>query len=795
MAKKGTGPGTLLIGVAIVIALINSIPREAWSAILIIGIVVVIIWVVGALIGKGQKSQTESRAEQLGQPRPQARGTKTSSRRQWVSSQSEDEAFSSFFLAGKPDQSEYSIPKSQQDSNGNWRWVPATDSLSIAGLVLPGGMIYVGSGLRTRYGEVEPSLIDPKLRVADGNIDASLRLTDYWPSYSNISPPARRAYLQWLAGGRKDPSTNIGYIFLFFYGLERRALIDSQSDPTAKADIPTIAAEVHRLLAIYDGSNSFRRYATHFLDYLDIQQHILNAQLAASPPISERSYELPISLKIGLGQLALRQQPVPASWALAWARSDPNISHRTAVKRCETEFAQLFMRKYQEVHGDGLVLKKNKTKLQFTYQPASGALRGEMFRQDLGDLPDISAVKTPIQKLQAIVDVCTEALDPYSRFIGRNPDKAHALEGLLQLPITLWPAPVKAELEDLKARIGDGLITMSFGELSGRLKSAGALSRDKVLGLARALQELHLGMEPDVLAGTRIPKAEDKIALFATTPEHDDERVSKAYQAAVVTIDLACMAALTDGEASSHELMALVRHIDSWNHLSAAHQKRLKAHLRLGIDQPATLAGLKKKLEPLPADARRSIARLLAHLTQADGIVNPAEVKFLEKTYKLLGLEPKLVYSDLHADGRHEPSKKAQTPEVDQRRGFALDPARIAELQRESAEVSAILANVFTEDKYPENPDTSIAIAIEDTTQSSKLLGLDTDHSAFLRLLVSRSSWARSELVDAASDMELMLDGALESINEATLDAFESPLTDGDDPIEINQEILEMLPV
>ena len=46
-----------------------------------------------------------------------------------------------------------------------------------------------------------------------------------------------------------------------------------------------------------------------------------------------------------------------------------------------------------------------------------------------------------------------------------------------------------------------------------------------------------------------------------------------------------------------------------------------------------------------------------------------------------------------------------------------------------------------------------------------------------------------------ATDMELMLDGALEHINEAILDLFDAPLTEGDDPIEINQEILEKIPV
>lgn len=805
MAKKNAGSSTLLVGTAIVVGLVASIPKEVWGVLLVIGVVGLAVWIVAKVMGAGKVAESKSKSSSPQAPPPRAGASSSSlpsrdaglvSRPPRAAAQTEDESFATFVLADEPQTREHRIPAAPNDAGGNWKWVPAGESVSIAGFNLPGGMVYVGSGLRGRYGEVEPALINPRLQVTAEPVDVSLRLTDYWPSYSNITTDARRGYLQWLAGGRQDPDANIGYVFLFFYGLERRGLLDACSDPAAKADISAIKAEIHRLLGIYGDSNSFRRYATHFLSYIEAEHLPAKVYLGAPPVVTERSYELPLSLKLGLGQLAVDQQPVPASWALAWAHADPNISRRTAVTRCETEFAKLFRQKYAEAHGDGLVLRHNKTKLQFAYQPASGSLRGELFRRSIGDLPDVSAVKAPVQKLQALVDACTVALDPYSRFLGRNPDKAQSLDGLLQLPVDLWPAPVKAELEDLKARVGNGMVVMSFGELSGRLKSAGPLSRDKVLGLARALQYLHLGMEPDVLAGTRTPKAEEKIAIFATPPEDGDARVAPPYQAAAVTLDLACMAALADGEASAHELLALTRHIDSWSHLSAAHRKRLKAHLRLGIDQPASLAGLKKKLEPLGADARRSIVRFLAHLTQADGVVSPAEVKFLERTYKALGLDTKLVYADLHANEVPAPAAVAPKFAPEKPQGFTLDPARIAQLQRETAEVSALLANVFVEEVGQESVEATVAPTGEEPADvMTGILGLDADHSAFIRLLVTRNSWLRDELTDAASDMELMLDGALEHINEAVLDACGVPLTEGEDPIDINHEVLEALPV
>jgi len=660
-------------------------------------------------------------------------------------------------------------------------------------------MIYVGAVRTDRCAAPEPSLINPKLKVARGVVDIAERLTGYWASYDSISPEARRAYLQWLSSGRKAPHANIGYVFLFFYGLERRVFVDAKSDPNAAADIAGIVSEVERLLVIYGGSGSFSNYAGRFLAFLRMGETPSRRYLAPPPDNQAYGYEMPIELRIGLGQLATDKQRLPAAWALAWALADHSIGKRTPVSRCQDAFATLFKIKYEQLHGDGMVLPQNKTRLKLQYNTASAALPVQTL-EGLGDIPDVTATSAPRKKLQQIVDECTAELEPYSRYLGRNPDTPEALEGLLQLPIMLWPAVARAELDALKQRIGDGMVVMSFGELAGRLKSAGALSRDKVIALARALESLHIGIEPDVLAGSKTPKAEDTVALFATQIEDGDLRVSPAYNAASVTLDLACAVAAADGDTSPEEIMLLSRHVDSWNHLSGAHRKRLKAHLRLQLNQPPTLQSLKKKLEPLASSAKRTVAAFLAHLAQVDGEVSPAEVKLLERVYKVLQLDSQLLYGDLHVAASSAststaptvasvPTSSASPASVT---GFALDHDRIVQLQRETEQVSALLAQVFVDEQIVEPEEPDISGASDDT---SSICGLDADHSAFLRLLVSRMEWSREELEAVASDMDLMLDGALEHINDMAFEHFDMPITEGEDPLEINPDIMGKLPL
>lgn len=785
-------------------ALIAAIPKEGWMPIGIVTVVVIVFWL---MVRRSRRLAEEAYNQAYASSRSQEDASDESPRLSFSMRKVEvdpgqerrttsDDGF--YTVTFETSRSlDYRLPPAPK-SDG--QWLTSGQSIEVGGITIPGGMLYVGSALGTAY-QQEPSLINPKLKIARGEVDISERLMPYWPNYQSIQPEARRAYLQWLAGGRKAPEADTGYVFLFFYGLERRALVDAPNDSSAAAEIPGIISEIQRLLTIYGDNRSFRGYASAFLDYLGHTQTAADSKLYLnSPPaFTTTSYEMPIALRIGLGQMAVDKRPVEAQWALAWALTDPNISRRTPVSRCETVFGKLFKAEYERRHQAGIVLAQNKTKLKCSYRPASSVLTPPTM--NIGDLPDVTATSVARKKLQLIVDSCTTDLEPYSRYLGRNPDNAEALEGLLQLPVTLWPAVARAELDALQQRIGDELVVMSFGELAGRFKSAGELSRDKVMALARALESLQIGLEPDVLAGSRTPKAEDKIALFATQPEDGILRATPAYSAASVTLDLASAVASADGDTSHEEITLLSHHIDSWSHLSVAHRKRLKAHLRIQIQQPPTLASLKKKLDPLTFEAKRAIASFLAHLAQTDGSVSPSEVKLLERVYKALAIDLQLLYSDLHgaaadpgrlAGRTPSPSSPvATTKSVLPNTEFVLDQERIAQLQRETAQVSALLAQVFIDDKVEEAEDPTEAAA--DST--ANVAGLDADHSAFLRLLVSRQEWSRAELEAAASDMELMLDGALEQINDMAYDQFDMPFTEGDDPVEINADIMDKLPL
>lgn len=938
MARKKNGAGGFVLG-ALVLGLyfLSKVPKEVWVLIGVVAGVSVCVVIFSRMKASSARKQEVRRAE-FQRSRPVGGADPIRTRRPGKLKHTYDHELERANErtavveaaraagsgrtpeAGSPvgvpeSASRFMAPKrSVRQVSGAGRWVPAHEKVSVAGAVISGGMIYVGTSLATASGTVDPCLIDPDKTVA---VNGSFLQRDmgYWPSYSNISATARCAYLNWLASGRGDPAADVGYVFLYFYGLERRLITDAAVVTSEERRL--IGDELRRLLGIYGGSSSsFRRYAGDLLDWVSISECSSTIYNDAVPSF-ERSIEVPLYVRLALGQTAVDKVPVPAHLALAWARLDPVISLRTPVVRCADEFDRLFVLKYAN-WGEGILLPKNRSRLRLVYKPASAGFRGQTITLSFGDTPDVTALTSPQKKLQLIVDATTEALEAYSRAIGRSPEAAGTLEGILQLPTALWPEKARGAIEDLKTRVGSGMLSMSFQELQVSLDAASTLTRDRTLALARALEGFDIGVEPDVIGGARTPKPDDKLVLFAMPSGQPTSSGDASYKAAALTLDLAAAVAAADGNFSAGEMALLRRQIHSWNHLSEGHNRRLLAHLRLLMLAPVPLSMLKRKLEPLDASAKETLAVFMATVAASDGEVSPKEIRLLESIYKALDIDVSRVFSDVHAvvahaedlaarrsaaAKRHAPStvEPAQatepvaiskgippsvvpaeqsveddtTPAAERRGvpvddepvqmtegaaepvfripsaptappaialplevprasdpastlppsrpeapempeipvyvpppqkpkvaklaapGFKLDSERIAALRKDTERVSALLAGIFQDDSLEEQvqpatpPPELEAASTEDGR--ARLLGLDDAHAAFARMLISRPQWSRDELQDLATDLELMLDGALERINEAAFDIHDVPFTEGDDPVDVNPEVLEKI--
>ena len=667
------------------------------------------------------------------------------------------------------------------------------------------------AGLPLRKGEC------PSRRSSDPGLPVDQRAPDYvgtkmgyWPSYSSIPPNCRAAYLHWLLDGRRAPGAHIGYVFLYFYGLERRLLVDSQRSPAARAEHPTLVREVERLLRIYGANGSFSGYAGNLLRFLSLSGGP-RRYLSAPPRAQQEAWELPFELRLGLGQLAADARPVPAAWALAWVRMHPAAWLRTPATRCPDEFDELFTRRYREHFGDGMMLDRGGPLLQAAYRPASPGIISRDLPADQR-IPDVGNAEAPLGKLRELASaVCTE-LDAYSRYLGRHPGAAATAGALALLPPGL-ERPASAATQTLVNWARSSLehadhAPVPAADLLAHWSAAsagnGSPKADAEL-LARALERSGVGMEPDVRFGGPAPTAHTHVVLFRRAAQITTAPTAE-YAAAATLIELSSAVALADGRLADAERAVIEQRVMSRPGLGEDERRRLHAHFTRVTAEPPSPASLRKHVSLLPAGLRQDAGDLLLAVALADGSIDRAEVTRVNRYFDALGLDrPELDshpgtpeaegLTPMRTAGAPSPGYAIpQPPPQENPAGtpVALDPELIRDRLAETERAASFLAQIFTGEDTSSFPALATSAApqapLQPQGESPGTPGLDAAHRSFLTRLAQRPSWPRSEVDSIAAELGLLPDGALEIVNEAAFDATGEPACEGSDPVEINSD-------
>jgi hypothetical protein len=540
------------------------------------------------------------------------------------------------------------------------RWLCPGAHTIVGGHAIPGGMIYLGQRLvAARGGRTEPSLIDPELEVDSWCPEVEDSDLGYWPSYDRIAPASRAAYLHWLAEGRRTPGVPIGFVCLFFYGLERRLLHDILPDETLRAEVPALAAEVRGLLEVYGSHASFRRYATEFAHLLELvgAPDQTPAEEFAVPDLLERRWPPPMTLRRALGAFASEGRPLPPAWALAWAWYHPDISLRTPAFRCRDEFARLFTLRYTNACGEGPLVEPGPRRLCVEYQPASAGLRPTRYARDV---PDVYLADGPRRRLAALVAGVTEDLAAYSRWVRRHRDQRDSLATAALLPTELVVDgegracdPEVAVLQDWAERrlAGASSATVDVGELVASWPTAtvGVMTRREAAALCRLLGHVGIGLEPDVRMGGTVPAVGEQAVVFRVGSDASAV-ASEDYTAAVTFAQLATAVLATSCQLAGRQRRQVCDLACAALPLTAGERTRLAAHLDwLATSAQSRLTLARRRLDGL-SDARRvKIGELLVTTATAGGTVLPHHVTSLLTSYRRLGLDPDAVPNRLHA--------------------------------------------------------------------------------------------------------------------------------------------------
>ena len=678
-------------------------------------------------------------------------------------------------------------------------WIPKDGSAYVAGREI-GGMVYVGQGPRTgHYGDPDNAFIDPNKNVSSRGGNYEGQGIDFWPNYSTIEARSRATYLDWLSSGRSDTRYDVGYVFLYFYGLERRVFVD-KAEPQERADI---IAEVRRLLELYGADHSIRRYLGAFIDTTSI----LDPSGDLQPVFQHDGYEVPANVLLALGSMAARNVPLTSDWLLSWFICSPETKLRTPGKRAFAEFKAYFQHLFGQEYPDGLKIRTPKRRLKLHYHAASGNFATDL-NEYLGDIPDISSLSAPLRIAQRIADTSADGLDKYSRFLGRNPNGRGSIEAHALLPEALWPlfpCPEKEELQTWATQQIDSGGLVPVEDVVERLEGArpDKIGKRQLIGVADALARLGVGMAPDPRFALRKPQLGEPLVLFHLPQDtRTIESPGDAYRTAILNLAVSTLVAHADGQIDHAERKHLAEQIDANQSVSKAERARLHANLTWMIAVPPDIGMLRTRLRNAPEDVHTTLGQLAVVAAGADGAIDPEEIRVVERLYAVMGLKRERVYTDLHAltSGPEPvtvraadraarefaiPSPPPETPAG----AVTLDAARVSAVMADTARVSRVLGDIFADGDDEE--DESIDDSVPDTDH--EFSGLDGPHRAVVSVLITRRQWTEDDIAGLADEHQLMAAGALETINEWAFDNFDDALIEEYDGYEINGDIAQQL--
>ena len=691
-------------------------------------------------------------------------------------------------------------------------WLGTDERVVIQGVTIPSPMTY-RVFRHPSYGREEPSAIDPQLPVARNAYGEPPLL--YWPSYSAMTPGQRRIYLDWMANGRQAMPAEVGYAFTFFYGLERRALIDN-------ADHAVIFSEVFRLRRLNGDleqarfSRSFESYSSSLLWYMVI---------SLPDQVSDKTLRLVMestrhwnedTLSAALAWFIVNGRPVPDWAAFVVAGEMPSSRRSVVTSRVEGEFRKLFAKRYAEQFGTGLQLVSSARRDRlYSYRPASAALQPQERRG-----PHSLELTN---QLKLVSDVWNECIKDLRRLSSLVCKPGH--EDLTAETWEAMPTEIRAGVEHPLTDAVCNLVNESTDDQGrtripvGRLAQAVLLESRERLTVAQSrkvcetVEYVGYGLEPDARLTGKAYRSDEHVAAFlkSGTETTDPTR----YNAAACFLRLGILAAQADNEASTDEVSLVTQTIDEMFQLNGQERRRLESLRALLLVDGCDTAGIAQIAESLRSEQRQAVAKLLLLVVARDGVVTKQELRALTKCYALLGFskaeyEQALATIQSYRTDRpvtiqaSAPAAPGEAVPAPPKEGLRLDRKAIEAIMRDTQEVAKLLADAMNvgqasaageaatstpappvaaaasasapEQTRPEAPQSVVPTVPPSLTEPLAVTTTDPTlperYAAFYQMLITRDEWSRSEIEALARQHGLMLGGAVDALNDWAFEKF-----------------------
>jgi hypothetical protein len=591
-------------------------------------------------------------------------------------------------------------------------WHEAGELVSLKTGHIVNGMIYTTS--RDLPWPCESSAIDERLPVAAKPAGSAEKLP-YYPNYKDFSAQQRRVYLDWMASGRPANHSDqfeLGYVFMFFYGIERRLILEDDSSAL-------LFDELIKLMVDYGTTQSSKSLITygsqlvHFAGYRT-QAYPQHSQCLLA--IDDRR-----TFKSGsqfiLANLYNRGAPLRAEIAITLAAADENSRKSKVTTRVKHEFHALFGRRFEETWPGGIKLEAAKLPAVVQYRPASGALL-QLTDQDHSSEKFVQRVPQLLPRqfkgLPKIWNSCIDDLSGYSRARARVKSLGSELSAWNALPSELRRKSLNPINEAFKtlvaaAPLEDAYRIVEVGEIAHLIGLAEALKLTPAQSrqITSALRGIGWSLAPDLsILGSSLSWRQE-VAVFEPCGE-----IGAKLAVILRLLFLSVIVASDEGNFDGAKLKIFEKLVEGESPNPADWQHIHGALIVLRRDSKAALRSLASIAKAIPDVLKRPVISTLAEMAAIAGKIGVDQARILHRIGHAFAIEEAFI-EQLVAEAMFKTGPvvlKGETGQPGERiprpvapTDFALDASKIEALTRETREVISILSKLMTESDQAES--------------------------------------------------------------------------------------------
>ncbi|PWR72559.1 TerB N-terminal domain-containing protein [Methanospirillum lacunae] len=477
---------------------------------------------------------------------------------------------------------------------------------------------------------IEPSCIDVTLPI--GSYSNTIKRLPSFPNYSNLDPDQRYLYLSWLHEGRKKKLEDDGYLFLYFFGLERRIFLDNE-------DYGPILNECYNLKKIVSSPSSNFSFISSFIAYL-LGKRILNLSNKELSNFYPPNDEIgPDELKVILSWYIQHQKPISGLLSYLILYYFLNVP-KNFDKKTIREKRDLFLKLFKHYYPSGFTLQVSRFPYRFKYYAANPTIRDQF--QHNGSIDEI-ILQNPIGKksqfnplrelwIQSInlksIDELNNSLEKNNEIILNKKDSSSNKKFQL---VDVWESII---LPFINNEDEDIIISISeFNKLKTPIEHI-TIDSEKISSIISFIKSQGYEVVPSNYGAL---ESADYVGLVLSTPNSESHSIQ--YNTAVFFIELGMHIAHADKKITSEELNYLSDYVTNKFILNSHDLECIRLYQKILISHPPNINFILKRVkDKVPFHKREIIASYIVDIIIADNVIHDLEIASLSQVLESMDI-------------------------------------------------------------------------------------------------------------------------------------------------------------